>query len=307
MQAPFAPSVVGPLRDLGLAEASQVTLLKLLAALPERQRREAEHIQPRVYIMEPFGFVFAALAALAAGFVNALAGGGTLISFPVLTAIGIPPVAANMTNAVALSPGYFGGTWAQWPDLRDQRRRLALFAGVGVLGGVLGAVLLALSSDRVFSFLVPFLILGASILMALQDRLRAWIKARAERLGRPSGGDWQAAPFIGLASVYGGYFGAGLGVILIATLGLVLDDTLTRLNALKQAISFAANLAATVFFIFSGKVVWPIAAVMAVAALAGGALGGHLAGRVKPEVLRGIVVGFGLVVSAVYFVRLWQG
>jgi hypothetical protein len=257
--------------------------------------------------MESLDFVLAALAALTAGFVNALAGGGTLISFPVLTAIGILPVAANMTNAVALSPGYFGGTWAQWADLRDQRRRLAIFATVGVVGGVLGGILLALSSDRVFSFLVPFLILGASILMALQDRLRAWILARAERLGRPSGGDWQAVPFIGLASVYGGYFGAGLGIILLATLGLVLDDTLTRLNALKQAISLAANLAATVFFIFSGQVIWPIAVVMAVAALAGGALGGRLAGRVKPQVLRTIVVTVGVVVSGVYFVRLWQG
>jgi hypothetical protein len=257
--------------------------------------------------MEPLDFVWAALAALAAGMVNALAGGGTLISFPVLTAIGVPPVAANMTNAVALSPGYFGGTWAQWPDLRDQRRRLAIFAGVGVLGGVLGGFLLAASTDRLFSVLVPFLILGASLLMALQDRLRAWIQARATRLGRPTGGDWQAVPFVGLASVYGGYFGAGLGIILLATLGLVLDENLTRLNALKQAISCSANVAATVFFIFSGQVVWPVAAVMAVAALVGGALGGRLAGRVRPQVLRAIVVAVGVVVSGVYFVRIWQG
>lgn len=244
------------------------------------------------------------LAAVAAGAVNALAGGGTLITFPVLTAVGVPAVVANITNTVALSPGYLGATLAQSKDLRGQKRRLWLALPAGTIGGIIGAVLLLNTGEKLFRMLVPFLILLASGLLAVQDPLRAWLRRRAgqTRAGTASQG-WAALP-IGLAAIYGGYFGAGLSVIVLGVLGLLLDDTLTRLNALKQSISFSANIAAAILFLFSRQVDWLAAGVMAVGALVGGALGGRLAGRIKPERLRWIVVTIGAVVSIIYLLRL---
>jgi uncharacterized membrane protein YfcA len=247
-------------------------------------------------------FIFVGLAALVAGAINALAGGGTLITFPMLTAVGIPAVAANITNTVALCPGYFGGTLAQWNDLRGQKKRLWLILPAGIVGGVFGGFLLLQTGEKLFKDLVPYLILLASGLLAIQDPVRAWLtrrmgeyhEARLEKL------TWLP---VGLASIYGGYFGAGLSVIVLSALGLTLEDTLTRLNALKQAIGFCVNVAAAIFFLFSGKVVWSAALVMAVGALIGGIAGGKLAGRIKPSTLRWTVVTIGVIVSIIYFVR----
>lgn len=249
-------------------------------------------------------FLLVALAAVAGGAVNALAGGGTLITFPMLTAVGIPAVAANVTNTVALCPGYLGATFAQWNDLKDQRQRLWLLVPVSVVGGLIGGILLLNTGEKVFRALVPFLILLASGLLAVQDPLRAWLVRRSSQSG--SGGSMSQASVVlpvGLAAIYGGYFGAGLSVIVLAVLGLVLDDTLTRLNALKQAVAFSVNIAAAIFFVFSGQVVWSAALVMAVGALIGGVLGGRLAGRIKPSALRRVVVIIGVIVSIIYFVR----
>jgi hypothetical protein len=264
--------------------------------------------------------LLAALAGAAAGAVNALAGGGTLITFPALTALGVPALAANVTNTVALCPGYFGATLAQRGDLRGQGRRLRLLVPAGVLGGLAGGFLLLRSGERTFRALVPFLILLASALLAAQEPLRAWVKRREVRAGavaagaaaRPAGagagagadaGAARTAPAVGLAAVYGGYFGAGLSVIVLAVLGLLLDDSLTRLNALKQAMALGVNVAAAVLFVCVAPVVWPAAAAMAVGALLGGTAGGRLAGRVRPAVLRRIVVIIGVAVAAIYLVR----
>ena len=246
-------------------------------------------------------FIFIGLAALAAGLVNALAGGGTLISFPVLVALGFPAVVANVTNTVALCPGYLGGTLAQKADLRGQRRRLLLFVPAGAAGGFAGGLLLLHTGEKQFRELVPFLILAAAGLLAAQDPVRAW-------LGRRTGAARDIHPGTALfpvaaAAVYGGYFGAGLSVILLAALGLLLEDSLTRLNALKQAVAFSANVAAAVVFIASGRVAWVTAMVMAAAALLGGALGGRLAGRIRPSTLRRVVVALGIVVGAIYLLR----
>jgi uncharacterized membrane protein YfcA len=248
-------------------------------------------------------YIIVGLAAMAAGAVNALAGGGTLISFPLLTAVGIPAVAANVTNTVALVPGYFGATLAQWKDIQAQKKRLWLFLPAGVVGGVLGGLLLLNTGERLFRELIPYLILLACLLLAFSDPLRALLNRRAGQAGQVArSAAWAALP-VGLAAVYGGYFGAGLSVIVLAVLGLLLDDSLTQLNALKQVISFSVNLAAAIFFLFSGNVVWPVAIVMAVCALIGGNLGGRLAGRIKPSTLRWVVVTIGLVVAVIYFIR----
>lgn len=248
-------------------------------------------------------FVLIALAAMAAGLVNALAGGGTLISFPMLTFVGLPAVAANVTNTVALVPGYLGATFAQSKDLRGQTRRLWWAVPAGIIGGIVGGLLLLNTGEKVFRQLIPFLILAASALLAVQDPVRRWLQRRAAQAGtKPLAEGWAALP-VGLAAVYGGYFGAGLSVIVLAVLGLTLEDNLTRLNALKQAIAFSTNVAAAILFAFSGQVVWPAALVMMVGALIGGALGGRLAGRIKPSTLRGIVVVIGVVVAVVYLIR----
>jgi uncharacterized membrane protein YfcA len=160
-------------------------------------------------MLSGFEFVLVGLAAVAAGAVNALAGGGTLITFPMLVAVGIPAVAANVTNTVALCPGYFGATLAQSSDLRGQKSRLWLFLPAGVVGGIIGGVLLLNTGERVFRMLVPFLILLASGLLAVQDPLRAWITRRSGPTGSATASEkWAALP-VGLAAIYGGYFGAG--------------------------------------------------------------------------------------------------
>jgi uncharacterized membrane protein YfcA len=247
-------------------------------------------------------FVLAALAAVAAGAVNALAGGGTLITFPVLSLF-VSPVAANVTNTVALCPGYFGGTLAQWKDLRDQKRRLWIVVPASIIGGIIGGFLLLQTGEKLFKQLVPYLILLASLLLAIQDPVRAWLVRRLGEKHSVAGLEKIAWLPVGLASIYGGYFGAGLSVIVLSALALTLEDTLTRLNALKQAVAFSTNVAAAIFFLFSGQVVWAAALVMAVGALIGGTLGGKLAGRIKPSTLRWTVVTIGVIISVIYFVR----
>jgi uncharacterized membrane protein YfcA len=269
----------------------------MMLYLPPFQVKKGHHTMPN-----GFELVLVGLAALAAGVVNALAGGGTLITFPVLTFLGIPAVAANVTNTVALCPGYFGGTLAQKNDLRGQSARLWLVIPAGVAGGLLGGFLLLQTGEKLFKDLVPYLILLASGLLAMQDTVRAWLTRRLSEHHKGNLEKWTWL-VTGLGSIYGGYFGAGLGVILMAALGLTLEDTLTRLNALKQAISLATNLTAAIFFLFSGQVVWSAALVMAVGALIGGTLGGKLAGRIKPSTLRWTVVIIGVIVSVIYFVR----
>jgi uncharacterized protein len=250
----------------------------------------------------PLDYLLVTLAALAAGAVNALAGGGTLITFPALTFLGIPAVVANVTNTVALCPGYLSGTLAQRNDLRGQSKRLWLLIPAGAVGGIIGGFLLLRTGEKLFKELVPYLILLASGLLAIQDPVRVWL---IKRMTQGQGSSLEKLTWlpVGVASVYGGYFGAGLSVIVLSALGVTLEDTLTRLNALKQAVAFSVNMAAAIFFLFSGKVIWFIALVMAIGALIGGALGGRLAGRIKPSTLRWTVVTIGVIISIVYFVR----
>ncbi len=256
----------------------------------------------------------AGLAAIAAGATNALAGGGTLITFPTLTALGLPAVVSNVTNTVALCPGYLGGTLAQRKDLSGQGRRLRWAIPAGAIGGLGGGLLLLHTGEKTFREVVPWLILLAAALLAAQDVVKGWLGKRtgnggAGRAEEARGGHgsrhaelWAAAPLC-VGAVYGGYFGAGLGVILLAVLGLTLNDSLTRLNALKQAVSLTANVLAAVLFLGSGRVAWAFAGVMAAGALIGGAIGGRLAGRVRPQVLRWVVVAIGVAVGVVYLVR----
>jgi uncharacterized membrane protein YfcA len=247
--------------------------------------------------------VVVTVAAVAAGAVNALAGGGTLITFPVLTAVGLPALAANITNTVALCPGHVGATLAQGAQLRGQRRLLTVLIPAGIAGGLAGGVLLLNTGEQTFRNVVPLLLLLSSLLLAAQDRVRTFLVERERRRGTSGGHAHWAPVVVAAGAVYGGYFGAGLGVVLLACLGVVLDEPLPRLNALKQIVALVVNVAAAVFFVFSDQIDWAAAAAMAVGALAGGAIGGHLATRIDTGLLRRAMVAIGLVLAVVYYVR----
>ncbi len=190
---------------------------------------------------------FLAAAGFIAGAVNAMAGGGSLISFPALLAAGYPSLTANVTNAVALCPGYFGGTVAYRAELEGQGGRMLWLASTSVAGGLAGAILLAVSSEEAFDRIVPFLILFSCGLLAAQPTVTRWVKGAGARREAHRSPALHVGQF--LAAVYGSYFGAGLGVMMLAILGILLADTLQRLNALKGFLSLVVNIVGAVFFI----------------------------------------------------------
>lgn len=252
--------------------------------------------------MEPLDLAVLFAAAIGAGAINALAGGGSILTFPALVAVGIPPLSANITNTVALCPGYVGGMIGQWRDLRGQRRRLLALVPLAAAGGLAGGLLLLATGENRFEQLVPLLVAGASLLLAAQDRIRALLARSGGKLSA-----WLAGLLLFVAALYGGYFGAAVSVMFLAVLGLALSDLLTRLNALKQALSLAANLAAALLFVGSGAIVWAAAGTMALGTLAGGFAGGRLAGRIAPATLRRLVVAIGLLAAIVFAARAWIG
>lgn len=241
-----------------------------------------------------------AAAALAAGAINAIAGGGSLITFPVLVASGVPAVVASMTNTVAMCPGYLGATWAQRRELVGQGPRAWRLVPLSIAGSLGGALLLMHTTERAFAVIVPFLLVFAAALLALQGRLRASLAARQ---GATHSVAFAIAP-IGLAAIYGAYFGAGLGVIILAVLGVVIDDTLVRANALKQLLSVVINVCAAIVFVASGTIDWTVAGAIAIGSLAGGVLGGKLVSRVPEALLRAIAIVVALGVATLYFARL---
>jgi len=232
------------------------------------------------------------VAGLAAGGVNAVAGGGSLVSFPALLAIGLPPLAANVTNSVAVWPGYVGTSWGYRDLLRPQRSRLAVLAPAALLGAGLGCLLLLVTSEEAFARVVPYLVILGALLLAVQgrvtDRVRRWPGA---------GGDVRSPLLHGglvVAAAYGAYFGGGLGVVLLVVLGLFVADDLQRLNALKSVLSLVINAVALVAFALFGPVDWVSVAVLAPCALVGGYLGAHVAQRLSPGILRAAVVVLGV-------------
>ncbi|HEY1559140.1 MAG TPA: sulfite exporter TauE/SafE family protein [Kofleriaceae bacterium] len=247
--------------------------------------------------MDALHLALVAAAAAGAGMINAIAGGGSLVTFPVLVWAGLPALAANVTNTVALCPGYLGATIAQRRQLAGQGRRAAIVLPAAAAGGVAGALLLLATGEAAFERIVPALLVVAAVLVAAQVRLRKWLSARGSP--KTSRAAWAALP-VGIAAVYGGYFGAGMSVIVLAALAVVLDDSLVRVNALKQAVALAVNVAAAVAFTIAGHIEWTVVAVMAVAALAGGVLGGAIASRVPAALLRVIVVVAALAMAADY-------
>jgi uncharacterized membrane protein YfcA len=245
-------------------------------------------------------------AGLAAGTVNAIAGGGSLITFPALIATGLAPVPANVTNSVAVFPGYVSSVYGSRADLEalaaeSDRRSLFALAPTAVVGSALGCLLLLATPARAFELVVPFLVLGAAAVLAFQQRLREVVGHPRDLTPRQRVLTLHA--MVGLGAVYGGYFGAALGVMYVAALGLVLDQSLARVNALKNAASAIVGLVTVVAFGVFGPVNWLDVAVVAPATLAGGYLGASIARRLPAPLLRGVIVTFGVVVGGVL---LWR-
>lgn len=239
--------------------------------------------------------VLIAVAGFLAGGVNAVAGGGSLISFPALVAAGLPTLDANVTNTTAIWPGYLGSAAAYRTELRDQGPRLRALALTAVLGAAAGSAILLVAPDDVFDAVVPFLVLAGSVLLALQPRIARYVLARTEAGGKGQTAQLHVAIF--LAAVYGAYFGGGLGVILLAVLGIFVADHLQRLNGLKAALSLLVNTIALVAFAFFGPVDWMSVAIVAPASLLGGYVGGRGARRLSPDSLRTTIVIFGVSVA----------
>jgi uncharacterized membrane protein YfcA len=251
--------------------------------------------------MKPF-IIF--VAAFVAGAVNSIAGGGTLLSFPALMWVGVDPVIANATNAVALWPGSLAGALGFRRDLSAAPRWMLLLTIPALLGGGVGAVILLHTSSSTFSRIVPLLILGATLLLASQELIARRLSAFTESHQRPTRG-WIvfAFSFQLLVGIYGGYFGAGMGILMLAALGLIGMRDIHQMNGLKNLLAICINGVAAIYFAFSGAVVWPDVAIMAVASVAGGYLGARLAHRLGEEFVRGAVVFIGLAMSVVLFLK----
>lgn len=237
-------------------------------------------------------------AGLVGGAVNAVAGGGSLIVFPAFVATGYGTLAANVTNSVALWPGYAGTVAGLHDDLDGQRKRVGALVGVAAGGSATGCAVLLATPASAFDVVVPFLVLAASLLLAFQPRIRKLVRP-------PQGGDnlRTLLPVTFLAGTYGGYFGGALGVILIGVLALTVHDTLRRINAAKSVLSLVVATVTVLIFAVFGPVNWAGVATVAPAALVGGYLGARVARRLPDRVLRWCVVVFGVTVAVLLYLR----
>ena len=249
--------------------------------------------------MSPLAALAVLAAGLAAGTVNTIVGAGSLITFPTLLALGYSPVVANVSNTVGLVPGALSGSIGYRRELQGQRHRLGRLGAAAVMGGITGGVLLLVLPSTVFDRVVPVLILAACLLVALQPRVSRWVQSR-RRDTTPSrehhGGPGLYASLVG-AGIYGGYFGAAQGVLLIALLAIFLDDHLQRLNAAKNVLAVLVNGVAAVLFVAVAHVAWEVAVLLAVGSVLGGQLGAAAGRRLPPGLLRGVVVVVGVAVA----------
>jgi uncharacterized membrane protein YfcA len=254
----------------------------------------------------PFGH--AALmftAAFFAGIVNSIAGGGTLLTFPILIWLGLDPKMANATSTVALWPGLFGGTFGYRREMNDSSLILMRLGVISVIGGGVGAWLLIATPSPTFARLVPFLILFATILFMIQGTVNHWLRLPAPA-AEPAASWWMGAiVFQFFSAIYGGYFGAGNGILMLAAMGLLGLHDIHRANGIKNFLGICVNSVAVVTFSFSHLVSWPQSLLMAVAALAGGYFGARTARRVGRVFIRRaiIVIGFAITIAMLWRMR----
>ncbi|MFC5749196.1 sulfite exporter TauE/SafE family protein [Actinomadura rugatobispora] len=236
-------------------------------------------------------------AGIAAGGINTVVGSGSLITFPTMVALGFPPVVANVSNNIGLVPGSVTGAYGYREELKGQRPRLLRLGSASLVGALVGAVLLLGLPAGAFDVIVPVLIAIALVLVVVQPRLQRWLLARREKQ-HPHGGPWLWVGVL-LAGVYGGYFGAAQGIVLIALLGIALDDELQRVNAAKNVLSAIVNGSAAVVFIAlwllsDTEISWLAVLLVAVGATIGGLVGARVGRRIPPMALRAFIVVVGL-------------
>lgn len=239
-----------------------------------------------------------AAAGLATGAINAVAGGGSLVSFPALLASGLGPLPANATNLVATLPGYLSASASSRRELAGQGARVRALAAAAAVGAAAGTALLLLGPEDVFASLAPWLVLTACGLLAAQPLVSRWVTRAHPAHAAPR----RLVVAVGVGSIYGGYFGAGLGIVLLAVLGLTLDEDLRMLNAVKQVLSLTVALVSALGVALFGPVSWPSALIVGAGTLVGGRLGVGVARRLPERVLRAAVIALGVVVAVALLV-----
>jgi hypothetical protein len=240
----------------------------------------------------PLEAVAVVVAGLLAGGINTVVGSGTLITFPVLLAIGYPPVVANVSNSLGLVPGSLSGAFGYRRELRGQEQRIKRLLPASVLGAVVGAILLVTLPEKAFSAIVPVLILIALVLVVAQP----WLNRKLAHRTNNRGADGGVLLWIGvfLAGVYGGYFGAAQGVLVMGMMGVLIHEHLQRMNALKNVLTAFVNLVAGILFIFIANVDWQVVLLLAFGSVLGGMIGAKVGRKLPPAALRAIIVVVGL-------------
>ena len=249
--------------------------------------------------MTPLEMVAVIAAGMGAGAINAVVGSGSLISFPTLLAVGYSPVTANVSNNIGLVPGSLSGIFGYRRELEGQASRVRKLAIGSIVGSLVGAGLLLALPASVFDRVVPFFVLGASLLMVVQPRVSRWVSERRNEDAPDVHVVAVLATFV--AGVYGGYFGAAQGIILLAVLGIMVPDDIHRSNAVKNVLAGLVNSVAAAYFIAFADVAWEAVALVAVGAVVGGALGARYGRRIPPVALRRLVIAIGLIVAAKLF------
>jgi uncharacterized membrane protein YfcA len=258
--------------------------------------------------MHPAHAIFLFLAALMAGAINSVAGGGSFVSFPTLLFAGIPPVNANATNTVALWPGQPASVWAYRNEFRLLPRRVVVLLTVtGIVGGLLGAYVLLKTPPATFMALVPWLLLIATLIFTMSGRITRWVRLRAEHREHHEFATGRGIVLQLFIAFYLGYFGAGAGILILAMLALLGMDHIHTMNALKAWLTTVSNGVAMILFVLTPHVVyWPQAILMIVGAMLGGYFGAYFARKTRPEHVRAIVIVIGFGLSAYFFWRqIW--
>ena len=250
--------------------------------------------------MSPWAAVAVFLAGIAAGVINTVVGSGSLITFPILMAVGYPPVVANMTNTVGVAPGNFSGAYGYRDQLVGQGARVAIFGAITLAGSVVGSVLLLVLAPGSFTAVIPWLVLLAGALVLVQPWLRRKLDQR-NRSGTPHPAPLYAGVFG--CGIYGGYFGAAQGIILLALMGLFLREDIQRLNAVKNVCAGIANGVAAVIFIVVGQVAWLPALVLAAGSIVGGQIGARTGQMLPPKALRTVIVVVSFTVFVIMVLR----
>lgn len=243
--------------------------------------------------MTPWEALAVFAAGIGAGTINTIVGSGTLLTFPVLLAIGLPPVTANVSNALGLVPGSLSGAIGYRRELTGQRGRLIRLGTAALLGGLVGAILLIVLPGSAFKAVVPALIALALVLVVLQPRVAKAVAARRTAGAHPDAGPLLTTGIF-LTGIYGGYFGAAQGVLMLALMGMLLDEDLQRINATKNVLALLVNGVAAVFFLFVAHFAWTAVLLVAAGSVLGGQIGARVGRRLPPVALRGIIVVVGL-------------